>query len=73
MTIDVKAKYKATKEVLGVCPKGTPLKVWTKPNEKDAAGNAIQVTGATDPSMLGFNLVSGGGVFLKEEDVELSA
>ena len=70
MTIDVKAKYISKVEVLGVCPKGAQLKVWTMPNVKDDEGNAIQIRGSVDPLMLGFNLTSGGGVYLREEDVE---
>ena len=68
MTIDVKKSYKAKKPILGICPVGTKLKVWTKPNSDPEEA----MTGVVTPEMIGFNLVSGGGCFFLPEDVELA-
>ena len=67
MTIDVKAKYRCKVGVSGICEAGTRLRVWTIPNVTPPT----QMVGAKNPDKLGFNLPSGGGVFFKEEEVEL--
>ena len=62
MTIDLNKTYIAKKAILGMCPVGTRLTPW--------ATNKVLKVGAVDPDMIGFNMVTGGGCFLKEEDVE---
>ena len=64
--IETSKDYVAKKEILGICPVGTKLKVWTKPNTDPTE----MMTGAVNPEMVGFNLPSGGGCFFLPEDVE---
>lgn len=66
MSIDAKANYKSKVEVLGICPKGTKLKVWTEKDDKGVPQPKVGKTG-----MNGFNLTNGGGVFFNADDVEL--
>jgi len=66
MSIDAKANYISKVEVLGICPKGTKLKVWTVKDNDNVHQPKIGATGR-----YGFNLPNGGGVFLAESDVEL--
>ena len=62
MNIDIHKSYKTTVEILGICPKGTRV----KPANQDGELK-MGVSGETCM----FNLTNGGGVYLKDTEVEV--
>lgn len=65
MKIEIGTKYKSLIEIIGICPVGAPLTVWT---DKAADGKTIPRVGISGKN--GFTLISGGGVFFDAKDVE---
>lgn len=57
-------EYKTTREVLGICPKGTKVRPATNKEGKLQQG--------TSGETYLFSLPNGGGVYLKESEVEPS-
>ncbi len=63
MNIEIGKNYTTTVEVLGLCPKGSKVKA--------SNTNGELVMGKSGETCL-FSMLNGGGVFLKDTEVELT-
>lgn len=69
MSIEKGKDYITLVEVKGIAPKGTKIKPWTV---KKGNGPETEIVKGKSGDTFGFNLVSGGGIFLKEDEVTLA-